>query len=335
MLEQAYPYLERNTHLKPKVHARIKFAAWMTLKGHEHVLTAYHALLADPQAIDLLGFDTLPAYDTLRECLNDRLTPTIKAQLMHALLAEQKRLLDTLGDQQAQDTTPVHAPRWEDDCPYNGYREVEMHRCELRWDPTHEALLTQQFYHGTCKEDRWILPFNTRLDQVGIQHATLTVDGGYTALHLIAKSWEQGTLLRFKAKAHWDLDLETARKDMEKRYNKHWRHEAYLKGADLEQKATFLVRHGTDNDTKAVGKWLRNRQIEELSEAEETARRWIRSRNEGLHRPLKRLPFEASWKGQARMLARVQAVCLTVHLVQLTRLQNGVTHGLARTAHIL
>jgi hypothetical protein len=307
----------------------------MTLKGHEHLLTAYHALLANPQAIDLLGFKTLPAYDTLRECLNDRLTPPIQAKLMHTLLAEQKQLLETLGNQQAQDTTPVRAARWEEDCPYNGYREVEMHRCELRWDPEHEALLTQQYYHGTCKEDRWILPFNTRMQAAGIRHTTLTVDGGYTALALIAKSWEQGYRLRFKAKKHWDLDVETAREDVEERYNDHWKHEAYLKGANIEQKATFLVRHGTDNDVEAVGKWLRNAQIQDLSETEETARRWIRSRNEGLHRPLKRLPFEASWKGQARMLSQVQAACLTLHLVQLARLQHGVTEGLARTAHIL
>lgn len=105
VLEHAYPYLERDQGLKSKVRARVKFLAWMTITGHDRIQPAYHALLADEQAPGLLGFTHgLPAYDPLRECINVRL-PCVMDRLMQTLLAEQKQLLDTLGDEQAEDAT--------------------------------------------------------------------------------------------------------------------------------------------------------------------------------------------------------------------------------------
>lgn len=335
VLKQAYPYLEHRPGLKHRVHARVKFLAWMTIKGYDRIRPAYNALLADDQAPELLGFTQgIPAYDTLRECINDRL-PCVMDRLMHALLCEQKRLLDTLGDQQAEDATPDRAARFEDDCPYNGHREMEMHKAELRWDAQHEALLAQQYYHGTAGEGQFLLPLNQRLIDAGIEQGRLTVDGSYTALERIAESWEQGFELRFKQQAHWTIDAEGAREDVKKRYNEYWAHEAYQGGASIRQKATFLVRHGDERDREAVGRWLRDRQIEGLTEDEAGRRRWIRSGNEAWHRHIKRLPFEPVRKGQREMLRRFWACCFTLHLVQLTRIQQGVEEGLCRTAHIV
>lgn len=106
-------------------------------------------------------------------------------------------------------------------------------------------------------------------------------------------------------------------------------------GASMEQKAVFLVRHGDEHDREAVGRWLRDRQIEGLTEAQVEDRRRIRATNEALHRPVKRLPFEPARKGQREMFRRFWACCFTLHLVQLTRIQNGVSEGLCRTAHIV
>lgn len=335
VLKQAYPYLEHRPDLKHRVHARVKFLAWVTIKGYDRILPAYNALIADEQAPELLGFTQgIPAYDTLRECINDRLPPVMD-RLMQTLLAEQKRLLDTLGNQQAQDATPSRAARFEDDCPYNGHREYEMHKAELGWDAEHEALLAQQYYHGTAHEAQLLLPINQRLTDAGIEQGTLTVDGSYTSFELIAESWEQGFELRFKEQAHWTIDAQAAREDLDKRYNEHWRHEAYHGNASIENKARFLVRHGDVHDCEAVGRWLRDRQIEELTLDEVEVRRWIRSRNEAWHVHVKRLPFEPAWQGQVEMLRRFWACCLTLHLVQLTRVQHGVSEGLCRTAHIV
>lgn len=335
VLEHAYPYLEHLPRLKDRVHARIKFLAWMTLKGHDRIQPAYNALIADDQAPELLGFTHgIPAYDTLRECINDRLPPVMD-RLMHTLLCEQQRLLDTLGNQQAEDATPSRAARFEDGCPYNGHRECEMHKAELRWDAEHEALLAQQYYHGTAGEGQFLVPLNQRLIDAGIEQGRLTVDGSYTSFELIAKSWAQGFELRFKQQAHWTIDAEGAREDVEKRYNEHWHHEAYHGDASLEQKAVFLVRHGTKHDREAVGRWLRDRQLEGLTEDQAARRRWIRSGNEAWHGHVKRLPFEPARKGQREMLRRFWACCLTLHMVQLTRGQHGVSEGLCRTAHIV
>lgn len=334
VLKQAYPYLERNTGLKAQVHARTKFLAWMTIKGYDRIQPAYNALLADENAPELLGFVKIPAYDTLRECINDRLPPVMD-KLMHVLLCEQKRLLDTLGDEQAEDATPMPAARWEDDCPYNGYRECEMHNTELRWDAGHEALLAQQYYHGTAHEAQFLVPINHRLKDAGIGRGELTVDGSYTGLLLIAASWEMGFKLRFKRQKGWRIGAQAAREDIERRYNEAWGHAAYDPDAGIENKARFLVRHGSEHDREAVGRWLRDRQVEALTEEDARARRWIRSNNEGWNGHIKRLPFEPRCKGQLEMLRRFWACCLTVHLVQLTRIQHGVEDGLCRTAHIV
>jgi len=335
VLEHAYPDLDRIHDLKDRVHARVKFLVWMTLKGHDRILPAYNALLTDEQAPELLGFTQgIPAYDPLRECINDRL-PCVMDRLMRALLAEQKCLLDTLGDEQAEDATPSRAARWENDCPYNGHRETEMHKAELRWDAQREALLAQQYYHGTASEGQFLLPTNQRLIDAGIEQGTITVDGSYTSFELIATSWEQGFALRFKQQAHWTINVEDAREDVGKRYNEHWRHEAYHGDAGLEQKAVFLVRHGDEHDLEAVGRWLRDRQMEGLGEDEVARRRWIRSGTEAWHGHVKRLPFEPERRGQREMLRRFWACCLTLHVVQLTRVQHGVSEGLCRTAHIV
>lgn len=133
----------------------------------------------------------------------------------------------------------------------------------------------------------------------------------------------------------WTIDAQTARDDVEERYNEHWEHEAYQAQASIEQKARFLVRHGSETDLEAVERWLRDAQAEGFTEEEIEVRSSIRSRNEAWHGPVKRLPFEPAWQGQVEMVRRFWACCFALHLVQLTRIQHGIEQRLCRTAHIV
>jgi hypothetical protein len=336
VLQQAYPAYRRNEHLPQKVQARLKFYLWMTLKGHEHIQPAYNELQEDAKAAFRLGFrDGLPAYDTLREFINDRFSADLKRELRRVLLRLTVQHHPSLGDEQAHDATPVPASRWDTACPYNGYREVEMHKLEARWDPEYAALLGLQFYHGTCDEGRWVVPFHERMRDVGVRGGTVTVDGGYTSLRNIAVSWACGFPLRFRCKDHWRVDAQAACEEVRQRYQKHHGGVWFDPDAGVERMARFLVEHGSERDVGAVGRWVRDRFVEGLGEAEGRVLSRVRSRNEGLHGPLKRLPLLPSWRGVGWMRDRVLACGLALVAVQWVRVRGGVREGLCRVAHIV
>lgn len=108
----------------------------------------------------------------------------------------------------------------------------------------------------------------------------------------------------FKPQAHWTTDAQASREDVEDRYNGYWEHATYQAQASIENKATFLVRHGPQTDLEAVGRWLRDAQVEEFTEDQLEARGSIRSRNEAFYVDGKRLPSESGWHGQVEMLRR-------------------------------
>ncbi|MCA1819958.1 MAG: hypothetical protein LC620_07930 [Halobacteriales archaeon] len=335
VLKQAYPYLDEIPGLKEAVHARVRFVAWKTLKGFNQIKPAYRSLSLDPGAQWLLGFrEGLPCYDTFREHINERLSGCVHEQLLRELLMEQHRLLPTLGLVQVQDATPLEARRREDEAPYNPHYDVRMMKAELRWDVPHEALLSQQYYDGLASESHWLTPITQRLQDAGIHGNRLTVDGGYTSLLHIALQWRVGQILAFKPQEAWKINPAAALRSVLKRYQNHRTNPDFLVDASLDAKLRFLIDHGTEHDIDAVGRYLRDTYISTKTREENALVKSHRSQNEGLNAELKRLPTMPARRGKRELLRRSQACTLTLHLVQLTRLQRGVTTHLCRTANI-
>jgi hypothetical protein len=335
-LLEVYPYLETVPGLREEVHARVRFVAWMALSGFNQLAPALRRLRLDVDAQRSLGFRRgIPCYDTFRELLHERLTGATHERLLDALLTEQLRLCHPLGREQVQDATPMEARRREQEAPYNPHYGTRMMKLELRWDPTREALLTQQFYNGLQNEGQWLAALTERTSSAGATRSIITVDGGYTSFQNIAHTWRQGHNITYKRQEHWKIDSQTARQDVLKRYQTHWQHPKFIQDASLNAKLRFLIDYGSPNDLEAAGRHLRDQYISEAT-CEEIARVGSRrNQNEGLNAELKRLPTQPARRGVRELLRRAQACTLTLHLVQLTRLQNGVKTSLCRVAHIL
>lgn len=336
VLKKAYPRIDDMPGLKEKAHARVKFLGWMTLKGYNEIQQAYDLLKLDLDAQHLLGFhEGIPCYDTLREFINERLSGCVHEQLLTELLVEQHRLLPSLGTIQVEDATPLEARRRETEAPYNPHYKCRMMKEELRWDVPHEALLTQQYYDGVMHESHWFTVLTARLQEAGVHGTQLTVDGGYTSFEHIALQWRAGQVLAYKTQEGWNIDPEAALEDVLKRYQRHRKNPDFLVEASLEAKLRFLIDHGTTHDIEAVGKHLRDTYLTTRTAEEIDFVKSQRAQNEGLNAELKRLPITPARRGTRELLRRAQACTLTLHIVQLTRLQHGVTTHLCRTANIL
>lgn len=336
VLKEAYPYLERDEGLKASVHARVRFLAWATLKSYNTLYPAWRRLAHDLDAQHLLGFhEGVPCYDTFREFIHERLSGVLHDRLLEALLTEEHRGLPSLGTIQVEDATPVEARRREEEAPYNPHYGVRMMKLELRWDVDHEALLTQQFYDGLVHEGRWLVALTDRLHDAGVRGTRLTVDGGYPSLQNVALQWRAGQPLKYKAQEGWKIDAPAALADVQKRYQAHRHDHGFRSDAPLCAKLCFLVDHGTEHDMEAVGRYLRDDYVSTKTAQADDAVKSHRSQNEGLNAEYKRLPLAPARRGARELLRRSQACSLTLHLVQLTRIQHGVTTHLCRTAHLL
>lgn len=336
VLKEAYPYLDHVPGLKEEIHARAKFIAWMTLKGFNKLAPAVRLLKLDVDAQRLLGFQReIPCYDTLRDFMNERLTECRHDRLLAELLVEQRRLLPTLGLAQVQDATPMEARRREVEAPYNPHYKTRMMKLELRWDSHHEALLAQRDYDGIMGESPWIIVLTNHLRSHGVHGTMLTVDGGYTSFQHIALQWRHRQILHYRKQDAWNINREDAEQDVLKRYQSHRRNPDFLVDASLEAKLRFLIDHGTPQDVEAAGKYLRDDYISTRTTEENDFVNGQRSMNEALNGEYKRLPTTPARCGKQELRRRKEACTLTLHLVQLTRLQNGVTTNLCRTANIL
>lgn len=363
-LRSMYPYWDHVPSLPRQVCAMLRFTAWMALKGHHCLHCAVKALHLDSEAQRLLDFDHVPTYETFRDFLHVRLAGSGALQrLFDALLRAQQRLHPDLGKEEVQDASPQEAFRDDRQAPYNPHYEVRMHKSEMRWDPVHESLLTQQFYQGVAHESRWLLPFTERVKDAGLRfQGDLTVDNGYVSHKHVARQWRYGQPLRFRWLDEWVVNVEAARDDVLKRYQKHRKHTAFLVEAGLEAKLRFLVDHGSPPDVEAVGRFLRDRELDarvkavvtlEVPAGDEVAQAVAelslddalravevevgmrRNQNEGLNAEFKRVLRPPRRRGALEMFRRAAWGWVTLHLVQVTRLLNGVTMGLCRTASIL
>lgn len=335
ILKDAYPALDLISGLKRTVHARVRFYAWMTIRNYANLAAAHRDLQEHPEMGRRLDFEDLPAYDTLRECFNDRLGEEHWPRLKAALLAEEKRLLPKLGRDQSEDATPLVARRRDEEAPWNGHYKVRMRKLELRWDAPHEALLADQYAPGASDEEPYLRILTDRLEPMGIHAESLWVDNGYTSFQTHADQHRRGTYLVHRPQDDWAVCEPAARAEVEKRIQTHWHDDRFPVEGSWDSRVGFLHDHGSDTDRDAIGRWVRDRMLAARTPEEAAALRAHRSQNEALNAEAKRLPLDPLRRGGRCQYLRVLACTVTLHLVQLTRLQNGVKEHLCRTTHLV
>lgn len=335
ILKDAYPDLDRIPGLKRSVHARVRFYAWMTLRRYANLAAAHRDLQEHADVGQRLDFGALPAYDTLRECFNDRLGEEHWPRLKAAILAEEKRLLPSLGQVQSEDATPLVARRRDEEAPWNGHYKARMRKLELRWDAPHEALLADQYAPGASDEEPYLRILTDRLGPVGIHAESLYVDNGYTSFQTHAHEYRRGTRLVHRPQDDWAVCEPVARAEVEKRIQIHWTDDGFPVEGSWDARVGFLYDRGSDADRDAVGRWVRDRMLSERTPEEAATLREHRSQNEALNAEAKRLPLDPLRRGGRCQYLRVLACTVTLHLVQLTRLQNGVKTRLCRTTHLV
>lgn len=330
-----WPYYDRRT-MGPKLRARFKWLAWSILQGHRNPHRARNALLADEDAQHLLGFTSgLPGYDTMNQFWKWATSPVHAHRLIDAFVQLLHRHLDDLGTDQVEDAVPYRSLRDDEDAPYHGKYKCCMHKAEARWCTKHDAFLIGALAYGTFNEVAWSPPLTRRVKRLGLTVKRLTIDRAYPSYKAIGCHVLSNVHLAYHPARHWNINEEDARAAVHKRYNEHWKHEAFVPSAAIDRRARFLIEHGSDEDREAGAKWVRDHYLE-TRETEEGARvSRERARNEGYHPDLHRVLLEPDRRGMKRMIGLCMAGFLVLHAIQLCRVQHGVTTGLCVTGSIL
>lgn len=337
ILREDWPYYDRNT-MGPKLRARFKWVVWSTLNDYENPHKARTQLLDDEEVQRRLGFAAtggVPGYDMLNTFWKWCTTPTNAHALVDAFLAILNRQLEALGHEQVEDALPYRSRRKDPQAPINGHDKTRMHKPEARWCTRHDAFLVGALSYGTHHEAAWSAPFTRRLKRVGLTTKRLTVDRAYPSYGTLSGHHVANVTMAYHPAEHWAIDAEEVRKEVAKRYNKHWEHTAHRTEAAIEQQARFLIEHGPDADREAAGKGIREAYLEDRGPAETARVGRARSLNESYNTDLHRVLLHPDRRGIDRMVRLCLAGMLTLHAVQLCRAQHGVSEGLCRLGSIL
>lgn len=335
ILRDNWRYYDRRT-MGPKLRARFRWLVWSILRGYPNPHRARNALLADQHAQRSLDFtDGVPGYDTMNEFWKWATNPVNAHRLIDAFVKMLHRHLEDLGTDQVEDAVPYRSLRDDDSAPYNGHYKCQMHKVEARWCTRHDALLVGALSWGTSNEVAWSPPLTRRVKRLGLTVKRLTIDRAYPSYAAIATHALDNVHLGYHACKHWNVDTEHALEEVDKRYNEHWQHEAYVPSAPSSRKARFLIEHGTDEDQEKGAKWIRDHYLETRDEEEAARVSRERARNEAYHPDLHRVLLEPDRRGMGRMIRLCMAALLSLHAIQLCRAQNGLTTGLSSTGSIL
>lgn len=335
IFQEAWPYYDRRT-MGPTLRARFKWLVWSILRGYPNPHRARNALLADEDAQRLLGFTgSVPGYDTMNAFWKWATRPVNAHRLMDTFTKILHRHFEDLGHDQAEDAIPYRSLRDDDSAPYNGHYKCQMHKAEARWCTKHDAFLIGALSYGTFNEVAWSPPFTRRIKRLGLTVKRLTIDRAYPSYEAITDHVLENVHLGYHACKHWTIDAQAAKADVDKRYNEHWEHTAYMSNVPTHRKARFLIEHGSETDREAGAKWVRDDYLETRDEDEAARVSRERSGNESYHPDLHRVLLEPDRRGMDRMVGLCMAAFLVLHAVQLCRAQHDVSTGLCSTRSIL
>ncbi len=338
-LQQIFPRLSR---IRKSVYARIRFVIFMILRGIKFVKKAYREIKMNVKIAENLGFNSnkIPSYETIRHFIFDLLPNKIE-EIFYRIVSEIKEQLKKKGKwtgNAVEDATVIVARRGDEEAKYNGYYETYGWKKDLFIDSTNNIFLSYKDMEINENEGEYMKYHLDKLNRLGIRIAHLTADGKYATYYNIAMSkCQYGVDFLYKPQKGWVYNEKGEEEKIKERYSRYWKEEKYFNpNVSLEYKLHFLYKKG---EYEMVGAYYRNKRMEEWANNEELRREYGKERNlnEGFNSYLKQhAGFDSNLPRKGKKIAFFHTtLCLiSLNLVALTRLQNGVTKNLISVAYL-
>ena len=337
-LKKIFPRFER---IKEKVYARIRLLLFMKLRGIKFISTAYRIIQTNEIIAENLGFDfdNLPTYETIRHFINDLLLDELDT-MFYSIVKEIDRNLRKNRDKiskASEDATVITAKRNDEEAKYSGYYKTKGWKKDLLRD-SHGIFISYEDMEINDNEGDALLHHLQKLKEVGIKLEELTVDGKYPTYENIAiAKCGYGTNLLYKPQKHWVYNEKGSVRKLHEKYSKYWRDNYYKANQSIDYELQFLYKKG---EYEYVGAYFRNIQVKKYEVNEKLRKKIIRKRNgdEGFNSYIKQhVGFESDLprKGRKNAFFHTTLCLITLNMVALTRLQNGIKENLTSVAYLV
>ncbi len=342
ILKELFP---RFNWIKHRLYPRVRLMIFMKLrKDLQKVAELYRVIQSNEEIARNLGFDPydLPRYETIRHFINDLLDDKVLDHLFYVQVEEIRHQLNRhgkrLGEKTLEDATIITAKRDDPEAVYSGYYEDFGWKKDLMIDSRHKVFLAFQNL-GINENEGQTLPLNLeKLREIDINVNEITADGKYPTYENIAVAKHQyETDLFYRPQDGWVHNDKGDLDEINRRYQKYWKHHDFRVHATLESKLGFLFKRG---DHEWVGAYYRNRHVSRYNRRiKHCVRRYRieRNTNESFNNYLKQhMGFETSLpkKGKASAFKHTTLCLIAINAVALTRLQNGETEHLTSVAYL-
>jgi len=342
VLKELFPRFE---WIKHRLYPRVRLMIFMKLrKDLQKVAELYRVIQSTAEIAKNLGFDPydLPGYETIRHFINDLLDDEVLDHLFYIQVEEIRRQLDKygemLGEKTLEDATIITAKRGDPEAEYSGYYEDGGWKKDLLLDQKHKVFLAYRNLEINENEGH-ALPSNLeKLQDIDININEITADGKYPTYENIAIAKHRyKTNLFYRPQEDWVHNTKGDVDEINRRYQKYWKHDGFKVHADIEYKLSFLCRGG---DYEWVGAYYRNLHVQRYNRRIKHCRRRYRVErniNESFNNYLKQhMGFETSLprKGRKHAFKHTTLCLIAINAVALTRLQNGVTEHLTSVAYL-
>jgi len=339
ILQQMFPRLPR---IKESVYARIRFVIFMTLRGIKFVKKAYREIEMNRKIAKNLGFNPnkIPSYETIRHFIFE-LLPNKMEEIFYRITKEIEKQLKKKGrwtGKAVEDATVIIARRGDEEAKYNGYYEAYGWKKDLFVDSVNKIFLSYKDMEINENEGEHMKYHLKKLNEMGIKITHITADGKYATYYNIAMSKCQYDVdFLYKPQKGWVYNEKGKEEKIKEKYSRYWKEEKYFNpNTSLKNKLHFLYKRG---EYEMVGAYYRNKRMEEWADNEELRKEYGRERNlnEGFNSYLKQhAGFDSNLPRKGRKIAFFHTtLCLiSLNLVALTRLQNGITENLISVAYL-
>jgi len=332
--EPEYPLIAL---LKSLVYKRLMKIKWFT--------TYEKHLNEHPNEAVQLGFRKIngvvqvPNHETFRQLENERLGPEgyrkLRLKLVEQVIATAKNLGLVIGENVGVDSTPLEAKAKDNEAAYNDHYKKHMYKSHVLVDletflPLAACTTIGTAYDGHSFQSlvREAVACGARPERAyGDQHYGTYENYAFVNCELKAKA-------RFRLAVDDSHNEDGELAQLRRVYQTFWRDPDFKENANDEEMLQFLYHHG---EQKQVGAVFRNLAVSEREECPDGFFHSLypRSACEGSNSIWKeQLDFEHSFKKKGLKNAAIHTTgtAFAVLLVALTRLQHGITNGLARVA---
>lgn len=326
---------------------RVRASFLMLYKGYRHITQLYSHLKAEPEDAVLLGYEMdengmvqLDSYETLREFINERLSP-LWEEIMDAFLMELASILKAegipFGDEMTDDATFLRAVKGDNEAEYSGYYKANGYKTDIVVENKHNLPLRATLLDGDEGEGKCLPESLAYLHRIDLLPTVMYVDGGYTSYENIATAETKYRVeLRYRIEVDWVLNPKGFEEYLRTINQKCWKDEGFKTNATIDYILRFLLEHGY---TEEVGAHFRNMRMAEYEESPDCYLDVFHRRNvgEGFNGYAKdQIDLERDIpKGKEKVRVHTLSRLCSVIVVALTRAQNDVFDNLGSVAYIV